>query len=195
MTDANARRWQEMSGSENAGTATYQPPPAAQAQPQTFQPPMEDKKAKKQRKEKAPKAPKAPSASRTRVAGGDIGLLDMGRESRSRDQLMQEGAEELMAALGNSYGLLHAEVPDSSSPDDAQRKIQGQLGQYQNDPDSLIPNHPIYDGDTLVYFQLRRHYGLVQPGNSQGRPGGLLRRSESVYRNFTAANERGNLPR
>ena len=187
MTDANAQRWQEMSGS------TAQMPAG---QPQTFQPPpMQDKKAKKERKEKPQKAPKAPSASRTRMSSGEIGLLDMGRETRSRDQLMQEGAEELMAALGNSYGLLHAEVPDSVSPDDAQRKIEAQLGRFQSDSDGLLPDHPIYDGDTLVYFQLRRHYGMIQPGNTQGRLGGFLRRSESIHPNLTAAQERGNLRR
>lgn len=163
---------------------------AASAPPQQqFQPPT----GKKAKKEKRQKPPKVPSASRSR-SSGDISLLDLGAETRSREQLMQEGAEELMAALQGSYGLLHAEVPDSMSPDDAQRKIASQLDRYDSDNDADVPNHPIYQGDTLVYYQLRRHYGLVQPGNTQGRLGGLLRRSESIHRGIRGSEERGARP-
>ena len=191
MSDTEARRWAEMAGSD---TATSAPPaPPAASGPAPTMPAMDTgKKGKKEKvkKEKRQKPPKVPSASRSRSTG-DIPLLDLGRETRSREQLMQEGAEDLMAALGNSYSLLHAEVPDSSSPDDAQRKIEAQLGNYERDPDNELPGHPIYEGDSLVYHQLRRHYGLVQPGNTQGRLGGFLRRRESIHKPFTSGDERG----
>lgn len=188
MSDADARRWAEMAGrgestTTTTTTTTYEPPPAATA----AAPPAD--MGKKAKKEKRPKPPKAPSASRSR-SSGDVGLLDLGRETRSREQLMQEGAEDLMAALAGSYNLLHAEVPDSSSPDDAQRKIESQLERYDRDNDGELPSHPIYQGDALVYYQLRRHYGLIQPGNTQGRLGGLLRRSESIHPGVRGSEER-----
>jgi hypothetical protein len=191
MSDADARRWAEMAGSDTT-TATSQPSAAADAGPapqQQFQPPQGKKG--KAKKEKRQKPPKVPSASRSRSSSDDVGLLDLGRETRSREQLMQAGAEDLMVALQGSYNLLHAEVPDSSSPDDAQRKIENQLERFDRDIDGDLPNHPIYNGDTLVYFQLRRHYGLVQPGNTQGSLGGLLRRSESIHRGIRGSEERG----
>ncbi len=203
MSDANAQRWQEMAGGAPASAPPAPAPPAlASPQPQAFQPPVEGKKAKKEKKDKEKgkrerrqKPPKAPSASRSRAHGDDVPLLDLGRETRSREQLMQAGAEDLMQALTGSYQLLHAEVPDSSSPDDAMRKIEAQLGRFATDNDADVPDHPIYQGDALVYHQLRRHYGLVQPGNTQGRLGGSLRRSDSIHKGISAAQERGNRPR
>ena len=196
MPDDEARRWAEMAGTADTVTTTYDAPPAqASAAPPL---PARDsgKKEKKAKKEKRQKPPRAPSASRTREPAmgpaDDIPLLDLKGETRSREQLMQAGAEDLMQALAGSYSLLHAEVPDSASPDDAQRKIEQQLGKYDADIDAELPGHPIYQGDTLVYYQLRRHYGMVQPGNTQGRTGGLLRKAESIRRSFTAADERGN---
>lgn len=202
MSDADARRWAEMAGSGDAtATTTFGAPPVppeSAAAPAEAPMPARDqgKKAKKDkepRRERRPKPPKVPSASRSRLSSpDDVPLLDMGRETRSREQLMQAGAEDLMAALSGSYTLLHAEVPDSSSPDDAQRKIEAQLAKYDPDNDAEIPAHPIYEGDALVYYQLRRHYGLPHPGNTQGRAGGLLRRSDRIQRGFTAADEWGN---
>ncbi len=187
MPDDEARRWAEMAGRADTTTA-YQPPAAASAAPPLA--PLDTGKKQRATKEKRQKQPKVPSASRSRMsASDDVPLLDLGRETRSREQLMQAGAEDLMAALAGSYNLLHAEVPDSSSPDDAQRKIEQQLGNYDRDVDAELPDHPIYQGDTLVYHQLRRHYGMIQPGNTQGRLGGLLRRGESIHRPVRGSEE------
>jgi hypothetical protein len=128
-------------------------------------------KGKKKKKEKAPKPPKAEKApkpvrapARKGSSNWDMSLDD----GPSRQQLEQEAASEFWAAVTPAYDLLKSEVPDAASPEDAQRKIEGELGRVGsvNDKDAGIPRHPIYTGDALVYYQLRRHYGSPNAGGS-----------------------------
>ena len=122
------------------------------------------KAAKDPKPPKPPKAPKAPKAKAPKASGGI--MAEVLYEGPSRAEMEQEAAAELQAALAQSYNLLKAEVPDAGSPDEAQRKIESQLGRAIPDVDAGIPTHPIYTGDALVYQQLRRHYGREHAGGS-----------------------------
>ncbi|MDQ4096506.1 MAG: hypothetical protein M3144_01365 [Actinomycetota bacterium] len=82
-------------------------------------------------------------------------------DTPSREAMEREAADELFAALRPSYERLRAEVPDATGPEDAQQRIASRLGPAVPDVDAGIPSHPIYSGDALVYYQLRRHYGQV----------------------------------
>ena len=112
---------------------------------------------KRRRREKAPKEPR-------RGSRGDLFALNA--TTRSRQEIEAEAAAELHAALAPSFQLLHQEVPDSANPDDAQQRITQQLGAAPPDSDAELPKHPIYSGDALVYYQLRRHYGNPHPGGT-----------------------------
>ena len=116
---------------------------------------------------KAAKAPKPPKARGGAKASGGI-MAEVLYEGPSRAEMEQEAAAELQAALAVSYNKLRAEVPDAGSPDDAQRRLESELARERAVPDidAGIPSHPIYSGDTLVYQQLRRHYGREHAGGS-----------------------------
>lgn len=109
------------------------------------------------KKEKAAKAPKPRKAQRERKSGSS--LLSMSDALPSRQQMEQEAAAELTAAIAPSLDLLRRDVPDASSPDDAYRAIESKLGPAPQDADAGVPSHPIWKGDALVYTQLKRHYG------------------------------------
>jgi hypothetical protein len=97
---------------------------------------------------------------------GTGGLLDLSDRMPSREEMEREAAAELDAALAPSWNLLRREVPDASSPADAEQRIEARLGPAPPDVDAGIPSHPIYTGDALVYKQLRRHYGAENQGGS-----------------------------
>lgn len=91
-----------------------------------------------------------------------------------REELEIEGAAELNRAIAPSMERLKAEVPHASSPEEAWRTIESELEEPVPDPDAEVPQHPVYSGDALVYYQLRRHYGSPSGAGSfrQGwRPG------------------------
>jgi hypothetical protein len=158
-----------MADETGAPTATMEAAAAAAA----AAPPVDEGKGRRKKKEKAPKPPKAERApkparavpARSRNPNWDLSLSN---EGPSRQQLEQEAASEFWAAVTPAYDLLKAEVPDAPSPEDAQRKIEGELGRVGtvSDKDAGIPRHPIYTGDALVYYQLRRHYGSPNAGGS-----------------------------
>jgi hypothetical protein len=106
-------------------------------------------------------AAKPAKAERRRSAPAGASLFSLSDAMPSREEMEREAAAELFAALGPSYERLRAEVPDATGPDDAQQKIASKLGPAVPDVDAGIPSHPIYRGDALVYYQLRRHYGQV----------------------------------
>lgn len=179
---------------EGGGTDTIvQPPPPepGMAMPATDS----GRKGKKEKSPKPPKVKKEKAPKMRAQRGGSSDLFALNPHIPTRDELEREAAAELNAALTPSYDLLHKEMPDAASPDDAQQRIAGTLGRIIVDNDAALPRHPVYSGDTLVYTQLKRHYGMIQPGNSLGSMGGGLRRSESIHRNMTAADELGNLRR
>lgn len=113
---------------------------------------------KKAKAEKAPKAPKVKAPKPQRQRGGS-GLLSMSDALPNRQQMEQEAAAELTAAMAPSLDLLRRDVPNAASPDDAYRAIESKLGPAPKDIDAELPRHPIYKGDALVYTQLKRHYG------------------------------------
>jgi hypothetical protein len=120
------------------------------------------RKREKAEKVKAPKV-KAPKAQRSR---GQNSLLSLSDDLPNRQQMEQEAAAELTAAIAPSLDLLRRDVPDAASPDDAYRAIESKLGPAPQDADAALPAHPIYKGDALVYRQLQRHYGKPHPGGS-----------------------------
>jgi hypothetical protein len=132
---------------------------------------------RRRRREKAPKPPKAEKAPKARkvkepkasrmTARSDLFALNA--PTRSRQEIEAEAAAELHAALAPSFQLLRQEVPDAANPDDAQQKISSRLGKAPKDPDAELPKHPVYSGDALVYYQLRRHYGSPHPGGTYHR--------------------------
>lgn len=130
---------------------TMSPQEMAQAQ---------DTGRKGRKKEKAAKAPKASKPQRQR---GGSGLLSMSDALPNRQQMEQEAAAELTAAMAPSLDLLRRDVPNAASPDDAYRAIESKLGPAPRDHDAELPRHPIYKGDALVYSQLKRHYGDTSP--------------------------------
>ncbi|MGH9277294.1 MAG: hypothetical protein ACRD12_04210 [Acidimicrobiales bacterium] len=145
------------------------PPPAAEAAMPEPPPPTKGKKAKR---EKPPKAPRAPRPGRSE---GPTSLFDMSNAGPSKDELDRMAAAELGAAIAPSLDLLQMSVPGASSPGEAGQQIEGKLGPSVADRDAGIPSHPIYTGDALVYYQLRRHYGKPHAGGSFQRswyPGG-----------------------
>lgn len=97
----------------------------------------------------------------------------------SREEAEREAAMEFDQAVAPSMERLRAAVPDASSAEEAWRAIESRLGPPSTDPDPELPSHPVYTGDTLVYHQLRRHYGRPAPagsfrlGWSPGEQGGL----------------------
>ncbi|MEW6154765.1 MAG: hypothetical protein AB1673_12345 [Actinomycetota bacterium] len=174
--------WAEMAAQGGGGTTTMSPPttsppampppsspPPEQAQAQAA--PVQPESGKRRKKEKAPKAPKEARARAPRSSGGPMAedkdwVLSLSEDGPSRQELEQMAAAELFAALAPSYDLLHAEVPDAASPDDAVRKIESKLGPAPSDTDADLPSHPIWQGDALVYQQLKRHYGRPHQGSS-----------------------------
>ena len=123
--------------------------------------------AKGRAKTRAAKPPKAERRREpTTTLRGTGGLLDLSDRMPSREEMEREAAAELEAAVAPSWNLLRREVPDATSPADAERKIEAKLGPAPPDVDAGIPSHPIYSGDALVYKQLRRHYGAENPGGS-----------------------------
>jgi len=183
MPTEQEARWAQMAGQAGAATSTM--PPAAPAAPAAPAPmPGMSEGKKRGRKEKAPKAPKAakePKAPKVKAEraprGGGRNPLDnpsnwdmsLEDSAPSRQEMEQVAAAELFQALAPSYDLLHEAVPDAASPEDAQRRIESQLGAHPNDIDSAIPGHPIWKGDALVYQQLKRHYGRPHKGSSFAR--------------------------
>lgn len=176
-TQEEEQAWAQAAG--RAPTATMPPPPMATAAAATGpMPDMSDGK-KRGKKDKAPKvkaekAPRAPKRSRSSGSSDANWVLTLD-EGPSREELAQLAAAELFAALAPSYDLLHAEVPEAASPEDAQHRIASQLGPAPSDMDAAIPDHPIWKGDALVYQQLKRHYGKPHQGSSFARgwsPGG-----------------------
>ena len=140
-----------------------------------------DRKAEKAERGKAEKPSRAERASRKRekesretVKTSAIVSMVTAPEP-SREELARQAAIEFGQAVAPSMDLLKAAVPEASSPEEAWRIIEGRLGKPIKDPDAQLPDHPIYSGDTLVYHQLRRHYGRPHDGGSFQRgwqPGG-----------------------
>lgn len=149
------------------------PPPqegAPGAGPPGAGPPMDPPEAPRRRSRKSRER-----RSGTYSADGSINLFDLSGAGPRRDELDRMAAAELGEAIAPSLDLLQMSVPGASSPDEAAREIEGQLGPPVRDPDADIPTHPRYKGDALVYYQLRRHYGRPNPGGSFQRswyPGG-----------------------
>lgn len=176
---SDAQQWSELA---RGNTATIPAEPVSpQAGPPPEPPANADGKGRRRRKEKAPKPPKAeraPKPSRSRASGGTtagIPLFALDEKGPNRQQLEQEAAAELTAAIAPSLEILRSVTPDAASPEDAYRKIESRLDQPVQDRDAGIPDHPIYSGDALVYYQLRRHYGSPNPGGTYHRtwyPGG-----------------------
>lgn len=77
----------------------------------------------------------------------------------SKEAAEQEAARELQSAAGPSLDLLVSSVPGSSSPDEAYSTIESNLGPSLDDPDKVIPQHPLWSDDTVIYYHLRRHFG------------------------------------
>ena len=174
MPTEEEARWAQITGGGNTATMPQgmpdaPPPPQPQPQPQIAMPDMKGKKAKR---EKAPKPPKAERAPRGRsmapVETETNWSLNMA-DGPSRQEMEQIAAAELFQALAPSYDLLHAEVPDAASPEDAQHRIAAQLGPHPRDMDAAIPDHRTWKGDALVYTQLKRHYGKPHQGSSFAR--------------------------
>ena len=84
----------------------------------------------------------------------------------SREEAEREAALEFDQAAARSMELLKAAVPEASTPEEALRAIESRLGPPATDPMPELPAHPQYQGDTLVYHQLRRHYGRTSPAGS-----------------------------
>lgn len=84
----------------------------------------------------------------------------------SRQEAEREAAMEFEQAAAPAMELLRAAVPDASSAEEAYRAIESRLGPPVKDPTPELPDHPQYSGDTLVYHQLRRHYGRTSPSGS-----------------------------
>lgn len=131
---------------------------------------------KKRKKDKAPKEAKAPkvkaeraprSGGRTYTYGAEVRLLDLSENFPSRQELEQDAAAELTAAIAPSLEMLRDAAPNAASPEDAYRQIESKLDPGPpRDMDAELPQHPIYSGDALVYQQLRRHYGSPHAGGS-----------------------------
>lgn len=121
------------------------------------------------------RAPAPPAKRRLRGGGRVSALLSrLNAPAPRREELEIEGAAELNRAIAPSMERLKAEVPHASSPEEAWRAIEGELEEPLADPDAEVPSHPVYSGDALVYYQLRRHYGSPSGAGSfrQGwRPG------------------------
>ena len=83
-----------------------------------------------------------------------------------REEAEREAAAEFDQAAARSMELLKAAVPDASSPQEAWQTIESRLGPAVDDPMPDLPDHPQYPGDTLVFHQLRRHYGRMSPAGS-----------------------------
>lgn len=170
---SDAQEWSERA---RGNTATIPAEPISpQAGPPPEPPSDAEPKGRRRRKEKAPKPPKAeraPKAPKMKAAKGTTAgtsLFALNDDLPNRQQLEQEAAAELTAAIAPSLQILRTVTPDAASPEDAYRKIEGQLDPPVPDRDAGIPDHPIYDGDTLVYYQLRRHYGSPHPGGTYHR--------------------------
>lgn len=147
------------------------PPPPAEAAMQEQPPPTKRGRNKKQKAPKPPKARRAPRPSRS----DSQNLFDLSSSGPSKAELDQQAAAELGAAISVSFDLLQMSVPGATSPEDAARKLESELGPPVRDRDEGIPDHPVYSGDALVYYQLRRHYGRPHAGGSFQRswyPGG-----------------------
>jgi hypothetical protein len=155
---------------------TPPPPPAAEAVVSEPPPPPPAKRGKREKRAKAPKPPKPPKLRRP---GGDGpgSLFDLTSTGPSKDELDRMAAAELGAAISGSLDLLQMSVPGATSPEEAGRALESKLGPPVRDRDAGIPDHPVYSGDALVYYQFRRHYGRPNSGGSFQRtwyPGGGL---------------------
>lgn len=92
----------------------------------------------------------------------------------SREEAEREAAMEFDRATARSMQLLTEAVPEASSPEEAWRALERGVGPPAAEPAPELPSHPQYSGDTLVYHQLRRHYGQPSAAGSFGwgwRPG------------------------
>jgi hypothetical protein len=107
--------------------------------------------------EEAPEGDRPRSRKTVRVSSL-VSLLS-GPPQPDREQLEREAAAEFYAAVSPSLERLQQAVPGASSPEEAYRAIESRLGPAPKDPDAELPRHPVYQGDALVYQQLRRHYG------------------------------------
>ena len=105
-----------------------------------------------------------PREASTVRASALISLLSA--PSTNREEAEREAAAEFDQAAAPSMELLKAAVPEASSPEEAWRAIESRLGPSLEDPMPDLPDHPQYSGDTLVYHQLRRHYGRTSPAGS-----------------------------
>jgi hypothetical protein len=133
-------------------------PEQEQAAPQAQN---EPKSRRRRRKERA--AEREPEVKTVR-APAIVSLLTS--RPPAREELEREAAAEFYQAVSPALELLHAAVPDASSPEEASRAIESKLGPAPQDRDAQLPRHPLYSGDTLVYQQLRRHYGEASSGGS-----------------------------
>lgn len=127
-------------------------------------------KAEKAPKQKRQKQPKPQKEVRTSAF---VSMLT--GPTPSREQLEREAAMEFGQVVSPSMEMLKAAVPEANSPEEAWKAIESRLGPAPRDPEAELPDHPIYDGDALVYQQLRRHYGRPHIGSSFRRgwtPGG-----------------------
>lgn len=77
----------------------------------------------------------------------------------TKEAAEQEAARELQQAAGASLDLLVASVPGAHSPDEAYSSIESRLGEKLDDTDAVVPRHPLWSDDTVVYYHLRRHFG------------------------------------
>jgi hypothetical protein len=122
---------------------------------------------KKMQREQMQQQQRAEPKRRERSTVKSSAIISMLTESPpSREDAEREAAAEFNQALAPSMDLLRAAVPDASSPEEAWRTIESKLDQPLQDPDAKLPTHPVWQGDALVYQQLRRHYGRTSPAGS-----------------------------
>ncbi len=143
-------------------------------------PEVKAEKAEKVKAEKV-KAEKAPKQKRQKVQKVQKevrtpALMSMlTGPTPSREELERQAAMEFSQVVSPSMEMLKAAVPEANSPEEAWRAIESKLGPAPKDPEAELPEHPIWQGDALVYQQLRRHYGRPHIGGSFRRgwsPGG-----------------------
>jgi len=151
--EAEAEAVEAVSAGEPA--VAVQDPPAA-PEPTTWEPPA-------QRFDNAP----SPSPS---ARGGLFGRMygDVGEQSAAeRDR---QAAYEFQQVLAPAMELLHASVPEASSPEEAARILEQSQGELVPDPDGgAYVRGDAYDNDARVYYRLLRRDYEKTPRPSEKR--------------------------
>lgn len=134
-------------------------------------PPTDGKRSRRRKgRDRMPSAPREVAAYSSRAPGGG-GFMSWipERPNPAREALEQQAAQELKEAASPSLDLLVANVPGAHSPDEAYQSIERSLEPAIPDPDGVIPRHPLWSDDTIVFYHLRRHFGENAGTQSQQR--------------------------